>query len=531
MADTKKPKDIVSRYDSLKASRSTWESHWQEIADFIYPNRSDFTVKKTKGGKRLERIFDATGIHANELLAAALHGMLTNPSVEWFDLQFTDTGVAKNRNALIWLDSVKRRMLAELADPRSSFTTAMHETYLEFTSFGTAVLFIGERADLSGLLFQARPISENCLSENAEGVIDTIYRSYSMTVRQVVEKFGVEAVSPALASKFKNGKLDESVTIIHAIEPRLDRDVTKIDIQNKAFASYFVERESSHLLAEGGYDEFPAPAPRFSKVPGEMYGRGPGMKALPDVKMLQEINKTLIKSAQKAADPPLQVSDDSVVGSVNSVPGGLTVVRGDAQVRPLVMAGNLPVNFEILQDRRALIRSIFYIDQLMMQESPQMTATEVIQRTEEKLRVIGPMLGRVQAELLGPMIDRCFNIMFRAGKFGTPPREVAGMPVRIVYTSPIIKAQQQARMGNLMHLLQIMGPFMQANPGILDNFDSDFAFRETASALSLPPQVLLDVKDVAAIRQQRAAASEDAQSAAAADAVAGIGVKLAKAKK
>lgn len=525
------PKEVIARYDSLKGQRATWDSHWQEIAHYIFPNRADFNAKQTPGGKRMTRVFDAAAIHDNEILAAALHGMLTNPSIEWFDLRLENDMLGANKAAAEWLNVVKRRMLSEFSDPKAGFTTAIHEVYMEFTSFGTAVMFIGERGNLSGVLFQARPLSENCLSENADGVIDTVYRKYEMTVRQVVSAFGMANVSGDTKAKYEADKYDEFVCVIHAIEPREKFDPSKKDSLNKPWASYHVEFSAKKLLAIGGFDEFPCPSPRFSKVPGEVYGRGPGMKALPDVKTLQEINKTMLKTAQKMADPPMQVSDDGVLGTINSVPGGVTVTRGDSQVRPLISGANMAVAMEMIQDRRAQIRTMFYIDQLMMQQSPQMTATEVIQRTEEKLRVMGPMLGRVQTELLGPMIERVFNLMLRAGKFPDPPANMGGMNIKIVYTSPIVKAQQQARMGAITNLISIMGPLIQANPALLDNLDGDYALRETGSALSLPPQIFNSVEEVEKIRSDRAEARKQAESMQAATVTADIGAKAAAAKK
>mgnify|MGYP003640484460 FL=1 len=265
-------------------------------------------------------------------------------------------------------------------------------------------------------------------------------------------------------------------------------------------------------------------SPRWGKAAGEIYGRGPGMNTLPDVKMLQEMLKTVIKAAQKIVDPPLQAEDDSVIGSVITKPGGLNFRRtGSEPIVPLMTGANIPIGLDMLQDTRIRIREGFFIDQLQLNTGPQMTATEVLQRTEEKLRLLGPVLGRLQSEFLSPMIDRVFGILSRTGKLPPPPEVLENVDYTVEYVSPLARAQRQVEANGLLRVFEIGSPLFQIDPNTAKSMKGPETIAWLADLFGLPSSLTNSPEDVriaiakeeeALARQQQMAAMEQGAGAA-----------------
>ena len=389
MARTDLTKNLLSRYERLEGQRQNWETHWQEVADYMQPRKADVIKKRSRGDKRMEQVFDSSPIQAVELLAASLHGMLTNPSTPWFTLRFKDEDIDNEDEAKLWLESSTDAMYT--AFNRSNFQQEIFELYHDLITFGTAAMFIEEDND-DIIKFSTRHINEVFIAENDKGRIDTIYRRFNISARAAMQKFG-ESVSADVQGKAKKNPYDE-VEILHAVYPRSEFNPNKKDKANMPFESVYMEYKNGNELSVGGFKEFPFVVPRYLKASNEIYGRSPAMTALPDVKMLNEMCKTTIKAAQKQVDPPLLVPDDGFLLPVRTVPGGLNFYRSGTRdrIEPLNIGANNPLGLNMEQQRRDSIRAVFYVNQLMMQQGPQMTATEVIQRNEEKMRLLGPCL-------------------------------------------------------------------------------------------------------------------------------------------
>lgn len=517
---------VCKRFDTLKGDRGTFESHWQEVAEYIFPRRADFNTVRAPGDKRLTKIYDSTGIQALELLAAGLHGMATNPASRWFSLTTDDDALNEDDEVREWLSAVEDRIFARLHSPRSSITTHLHELYLDYAAFGTAVMFIGTTKD-DNLLFQTRFLGECVIDENSEGVVDTVIRSFKMSVRQCVQKWG-DKVSADVQKKHAEGKLDEPVELLHSVYPREERDKDKITPDNMPFASIYLEKKAKHELQVGGFEEFPYAIPRWYKVAGEKYGRSPAMTSLPDVKMLQEMMKTTIKAAQKIVDPPLLVPDDGQLGPVRTVPGGLNFYRDENRmIVPLQTGGNIPISLEMMQDLRNRIMTTFFVDQLQMTGDADMTATEVIQRTEERMRLLGPILGRMEAELLGPIISRVFGILVRSGELPEQPEALDGVEWRVEYVSPIALAQRGQKVERAVQMLTIAGQLAAFDPNIMARFNGEGFLPWISAELGVDPELVLDDAEFAAKQQQTQMANmvQPAQMAADAFAKAGQGAK------
>ena len=522
MAQSEKAKILLSRFDRLKTQRQNWESHWQEVADYMQPRKADVTKTRSKGDKRTELIFDSSPLQSVELLSASLHGMLTNPSTPWFSLKFKNEGMEGEDEAKAWLESATEVMYS--AFNQSNFQQEIFELYHDLITFGTAAMFI-EEDDEDNIKFSTRHINEMYISENDKGRIDTVFRKFRISARAAIQKFG--SVSTNIAVIAKKDPYEE-VSILHAVYPRADFDPKKQDKENMKFESVYLDADSGDELSVSGFREFPFVVPRYLKASHEIYGRSPAMTALPDVKMLNEMSKTIIKSAQKQVDPPLLVPDDGFMLPVRTVPGGLNFYRAGTRdrIETLNIGANTPLGLNMEEQRRNSIRNAFYVNQLMMQSGPQMTATEVIQRNEEKMRLLGPVLGRLQSELLKPLIDRTFALILRKNLFRPAPEFLAGTDIEIEYVSPLAKAQKSTELSSIMRAIEILGSLSNVAP-VFDHINMDKLVRHLADIVGVPQKILKPQSELNAERQQAAQQQEQMQQMQQVQQLAEAGGKVA----
>ena len=484
------------RYEKLLAQRSNWEKHWQDLADYLLPRKADITKKKTQGDKRTELIYDSTGIHSVELLASSLHGMLTSPANPWFSMRYRDLDLEQDDEANEWLEGCVD--LLNKALQRSNFQQEIHELYYDLVVFGTGCLFI--EYDPNGLRFSARNIGEITIAANAEDRIDTVYRCFELTARQIAQRFQGVTLPDRVEKDLEKNPYNEH-EIVHAVYPNEGQS----SVFNKPIISIYYHKETKTLLGQGGFDEFPFCVPRFNKDSTGNYGRSPGMSCLSDVKMVNRMSEVSIRSAQKQLDPPLMVPDDGFLLPVRTTPGALNFYRTGTRDRlePLQAGAQNPIGLNMEEQRRNAIRSAFYVDQLQLNESPSMTATEVLQRNEEKMRLLGPVMGRLQSELLQPLIQRSFKLMLRNGELPVPPESLQGQDIDIEYVSPLAKAQKMTDLQSMMRGLEIMLQLAEVAP-VMDYLDENGLVKYLIDVAGIPARVIRSDDEVADIRKQQA---------------------------
>lgn len=489
------PKEIIKFYKKLKSERGTWENHWQEVTDHILPRKNTVTTTRQPGEKRTWQLLDNTGVQSNELLAGALHGMLTNPDSPWFELTTGDIVADNDDEIRLWLQENTRKIHHVLNN--SNFQTEVHELYIDLGAIGTACQFI-EEDEKNIVRFSTKFIADYYIKEGRFGVVDTIFYESKWKAEDIIEEWGPGKHRDVdLSAKACDNR---DFKVIHCVYPF-----------EKRFYQVSMLLDQETVLAEGTFNEFPYVVPRWTKASGEHYGRSPGMNALPEMKVLNKMNETMLIGAQKKVDPPIQMPDDGYIFPPVTAPGGINYFRSGTNefIKPVFNDTNLDFGYQAMEDRRKRVRDSFYIDQLRLQQGgPAMTATEVLQRTEESMRLLGPMLGRMQAEFLRPLIDRVFNIMMRKGLITPAPANLKNFKLDVRYSSLIAKSQRVSDAQNIMRTFQAAAPFINLDPSVADNFNGDACLRLIANVYGFPQLGLRGVKELTQIRQQKAQAQQ-----------------------
>jgi hypothetical protein len=497
---------VSKRYGELQGNRVNWESHWQDVSRYVAPNKDDIWDNQTKGEHKTDHLFDSSAKrYANEL-SNALHSMLTNPTTRWFELTTGNRELDALKPVRVWLQESVQTMIRILNN--SNFQEEILETYHSLSSFGTAPLRI-EEDELQYIRFYSRPIYKCYISQNSRKKIDFLIRKYKFTVRQIAQEFGVESLDRHMSEQLRD-KPNTEYEILHAVGPRSDLIISGLDSGENPLP-YF----SLHVLAErkkllndpmAGFHEFPYACPRWMKLPGETYGRSPAMDVLPDIKTINAMKKVILQGAQLVVAPPLQMVDNSLIRPIKFRPFGINYRRpGSEPIEPIVTGANPAIGQELLEEIKMSINEGFFIHQLRMAQADRMTATEVIQRRDEQLRSLGGILGRLQNELLAPIINRTFNILLRAGALPPLPEELAEAgTIDVRYTSMLAKAQIQGDAENVQRAISVALPLMESQPEIMDNLDGDKMLRISFDTFGVDERFLRSEEEVEEMRDARA---------------------------
>lgn len=517
--------DLMQKQKSIFAKRSPWMDYWQQLADVLLPTQACFTVTKNPGEQRGAAIYDGTPRLALRDLATTLDGLIKPKSSSWFDVEIDDEDLMERREVKMWLEEVKDRMWNAIYRKDARFIQRSGEVDLNLACFGWGVLWIQENRNRNGLLFKSFHLSQCAIDENEDGIVDTIAIEENLTPRQaafVYQKYGKEPHRKVKEALNNRQKTDQTFRFVQLVMPREDFDARLIASERgMPFVSELIDVTSEESVASFGFHEFPAAIPRWETAPGELYARSPGMIALPDAQTLQAMGKTLLVGGQRAVDPPIWVANDSVLSPLRTFPGGITVLDLSNDVSTPVGAfpvtANLPIGRDMQNDYRRQVEAAFFKNIFNLPiETRQMTATEIIARKEEFIRVIGPVFGRLESDYIGHIVERVFGIMERANAFPPRPDFLQDQRVTFRFKSPIQQARKQMEIAALSQSLQFIAPLAEAQPEILDNFNGDAIVRDSPEWGGMPSKWLRDVKEVEARRQANQQAAGMQQQVAAA---------------
>ena len=519
--NTQQTTDYLRLYDELKSECASWTPAWKELCAYLAPTRGFFDGQTPNQGRRIDHktLLDSDPCLAVEVLCAGMMSGLTSPSRSWFDLTLAPEELMNLPGAREWVFEIKKRLEDVFA--KSNVYSVLHGFYQEISVFGTAA-FLVEEDPQKGIRCRPFTIGEYALGTDAAGRVNRFGREFFMTAEQMKDTFGPEHLPPAVARECAENRTFRWHKIIHLILPNPAQNPARQDSAHMPYLSVYLT-DNGHLLRQSGYREFPVIAARWEvKNASDVYGRGPGWKCLGDVKMLQKMQKTKLVALDKSTNPPMMVSSN-VQGEVNLLPGGITRYNGttDAAVKPAYeVQPDLKSLEASIQSVRDTIRAQFFADVFLMlstQNYSNMTAAEVAERHQEKLLVLGPVLERLKNELLDPLIDRAFNLLFRQGLLPPPPQSIEGLEMKVEYVSMIAQAQKAAGLSALVQGLNYAASLAASRPEVLDRVDYDRALEEGLTTLGVAPALLRSEQETRQIRAERMQAAA-AQAPAAAGA-------------
>jgi hypothetical protein len=504
---------------SLESERKQWEPLWRDCATFIDPNADDFgaETERRQGAKKGERVFDNTAIMARDRLAAAHESMLTPRNAKWHNLRSTNQALNEDEEVMEWFEHVRDRIFAARYSPRANFASQLGAYYQCLDTFGTAALFVDEDVG-SSLRYKAMHLGELYIYEDFQGRVKGVHRKFALTADQ--------AVGAMKAGKFES--LPQQV-INAANDPsrKLERSwylhcVYRGDGAGGGYGqmpveSQYVNMDFCHAVGERGYRTMPYSVGRYITGPRETYGRAPGMTVLRDIQMLQEVNKTLIREAQRLADPPMFLSGapgntpfSMRAGAVNH---NMMSPEGRQLAQAFQSGADLSGLLEIIQDRRQSVNDAFYVTlfQILLEKPPNMTATEALLRAQEKGVLLAPTMGRQQSEFLGPMIEREIDILTESGEFDDLPmpdvlRE-AGAGIEVIYDAPLNRLMKADEAVGLIRTVETLTPLMEAYPALRHVINAPKFGRIVGEANGAPPSAMNSVEEI-----ERLMAEDEQQS-------------------
>ncbi len=477
--ETNRLRKIIERYSRAKLNRQNWESHWEDCYDYALPQRSDSSQFSVLGGRRTQNLYDGTAMDAVDQLASSLLGHLTPPWTQWFGFKAgPDLSESEAQKLAPVLEDIGRKVQSHL--DRSNFSVEIHQCFLDLAVGGTSMLYFEETAigEYSAFKFTAVPLQDVVLEEGDNGFLDGSYRNLSLTLKQ-------------LQDRYPNADLPLHLLREGDTNPHNTFDVLESVLPYKgaySFTAILNDESAPILLKEGKFNSSPAIAFRWMKSPGEVYGRSPVMKALPDIKTANKVVELILKNASIAATGIWQADDDGVLNPANIelVPGAIIPKAvGSQGLKPLEMPGRFDVSELVLNDLRGRIRHALLSDQFGPLSSKNMSATEVLERSSEMTRLLGATYGRLQSELLTPLVTRAFSILQRRGEI--PDIALDGRYVMLDYRSPLARIQGRGHVQNVLTWLNTVSSMGAPAAGSI-NVQKTVKF--LAESLSVPGELI-----------------------------------------
>ena len=538
MAD-RRATDILEKHERMRQQRVYFEKVWQDIADRIIPRKADFKrqrgkINEPKGERRTEKIFDAAPALALDRFAAAMHSLVTPRNQQWHSLRPMQPALAEDDEVKGYLEEVNKLLFS--ARYSANFDNQVHECYFDSGAFGNMAMFIGDRLGRS-LYYRTVPIDQLFFMENEYGQVDLVHREFPMTARQAAQKFGLDRL-PMPIKDAAEKRPEQEFWFVHCVKPREDADVSRKDYRGMAFASYFIAVDSREIVGEGGYRSFPYAVSRYAVTSGEVYGRGPAQLILPDVMMLNEMNRTTIQAAQLAVLPPLLAHRDGILDAIRMTPAAINYGgvddNGRQMIQPLTTGSRPEIGLELMDQKRALINDAFWntLFQILV-DTPSMTATEAMLRAQEKGALLAPTASRIEAEFLSPMVDREIDILAAAGVLPPMPEKLmeAGGLFEVEYTSPLERARRAEEGVSILRTFEQLAPLAQiAGPTVFKRFNFDEAAKVLADVNGVPAKIMYSDEEMEEINAQEAQQAELASILQAAPVAASAAKDLAGAQ-
>ncbi len=508
----------VALFKELEADRNTLQSHWSDLADYISPRRGTFDWSESQeGGKYQIKHYDDTAIRAARIFSDGLLGHCAPQHTKWFKMVFENKEVDGNDIAKEWLQATEN-LFTTLLD-KGNFYDSLSEMSNDGVTFGTASMWVNPDQKKTKITFKTRHLREIFIKCNDDGDVSTTIRKYRLTAHEAIKKFGEDAfyddwVKAAKEDPFKK------FFFLHAIFPRDNVLLGKIDAKNMPWASIHILQDESRLLKESGYRVPPGITWRFRTNSGEDYGSSNSWDVEASILTINQMKKGLIELGQKISQPPLNVPGDSIDEvKANYEPNGMIpFTRASHKTEPLVLGQNYPINKDLIDGTKADINEAFYVNfwvALMASAGEKMTATQVNEMGGEKAAILGSIVSRLNTEVFSHVFNRMFQICFDLGWLPPVDEEIeqyirSGLKIEYIGPLPMALKRYNNTHGTTVAVQQILS-FGEFLPGMMDHIDEDELSKSILRSHGADEKVIRNKNDVLKLRKERAERQEKAE--------------------
>lgn len=534
MAD-ERANELIRLQDQMQARRGIWEGHWREVAERVRPTQNIFQQQRPDGDKRNEKIFDATAPLALPKFAAAVISFTMPHTQRYQTLTTGDDALDADTEVKRYLQAVMDAVFKARYAVKANFISQSSEVILDEGAFGTGILFTDDVLG-KGIRYKSLPLAECYISDDEDGAPNRLHRKFQYTAEQAARKFGRDKLSEGIKRALDKNPL-EKFWFLHCVGPNDEIDYRRRDHRGMAFSSCYIEFETRTTVDEGGFRTFPFAIPRYETSPREVYGRSPAMAVLPDIKMLNEMSKTVMRAGQMVVAPPIMLTEDASLQAFNVRSNALNYGYVDQNGRPMAIPfqtqGRVDIGLDMMNQRREAINDAFFVTLFrILVEEPQITATEAMLRAQEKGQLLGPPMGKIQSEMLGPVTEREIDILEMSGALPPKPQKFldSGRHVSIKYQSPLNQAQRAGVGVGILNAIQAVAPLAQVDPSVMLRFDLEGMAQELADINGVPAKYIRSDEAITALKEQAAQAAQAKQLLAAAPVAASAAKDFAQAQ-
>ena len=519
--------EFVKRLALLKGRRSNFDILFDQVQRVAWPDGASFLTKRSDGESRTRDIYETTAANAIQKFESAMASFLIPRHLRWHGLKAGNEELNEIRAVKEFFESATSTLFKVRESTDARFYGQMGTNIKSLGAYGNGCIYVDENPSGRGIRYKAIPIAQAWIEVDYHGTVDTLYYEYELTAKAAAQKWPHDVPEKA-AKAIEGGQHFKEHTYLHVVQPN---DPKKVDPESVVaagmpFQAWDISISDKSIIAQpdgtemGGFFEFPYMWSRFTLNPNEIYGRGPAMLSLPDILTLQEMEKTFMRSGHKVADPPLLVAHDGRLGrgrrKIRLAPGGLNYGAVDESGRPKILplqtGARLDMTESMMERKRTSIEDFFFLPlfDILAKDRVEMTATEVLKRSEEKGQLITPIVGRQQSELLGPMIDREVGILQRQGMLPEVPPELAGGEFDIEYDSLATRMQMSDEVSAYQRLEEVFRPQMQLDATLAQVFNVEDAIRDFGNTMGIRTTLFKSKDEMDEIR---AAQAKEAQSA------------------
>lgn len=504
--------ETLHHLSSLKNDRASFDAHWRDIATLFCPDFDEFFESPsagTQGERRNMHLYESTGMIALGRFASFMESAIVPRQLIWHTLRSENDDFAEDQEVKRALHKTNLKLFSVRNGPHSGFQSAMHSMFMSLGAFGNGGVFIDERMP-EGCRYKPLFIGDTYIDVNHQNQVDTVFRCFAMSARAIAKQW---PDAPEKVRKDAEKAPTKKYDVVHCIMPNDDYSPYRIDSGAMKYASLYILKDGEEILERSGYRTFPVMWCRYIQTAHEIYGRGPGTFALPAMAGLNEMKRTDLRSRHKMVDPPLLVFDDGVLGGQMQPdirPGALNFggvdSNGRQMIQPFQLGARLDLSQDGMQAEKNIINDAFFVSLFqILTDNPQMTATEVMMRMQEKGQLLGPLAGRMESEGLSVCIERELDVLDAQGELPEMPPQFlqAGGKYTIQYENPVNRAARAEGLNGIRQTIQELSPIAQIDPTVLDVLDYEMIGRVVADGYGAPPDVIRSAQEIARVKQQR----------------------------